>query len=120
MARGKTKNIKLRGDFVEIYEGHFINTVFLLRHFQDVKDKAILRFIGKDENDRMEFDLFRIHPELEDVRYGAGSAHKALTLKQFSKKFNEYEFISIDYNENKEWEAFIDSAHHIYRYQKLL
>lgn len=120
MARGKTKNTELRDDFVRIYGGHFINTVFLLRHFHDAKDKAILRYIGQDKNGRMEFDLFRIYPELEDVRYGVHSGEKALTLKQFVKKFNEYEFSPMDYNEDKDWEAFIDSAHHAYRFQKLL
>lgn len=120
MARGKTKNIELREDFARMYEGHCINTVFLLASFHDAKDKAIMRFIGTDKNGRMEFDLFRIHPELEDVRYGVGSEHKALTLKQFSKKFNDYEFTPMDYNEDKDWEAFLDSAYHIYRYQKLL
>lgn len=120
MARGKTKNIELRDDLARIYEGHFINTVFLLMSFHNANDKAIMRCIGKDKNGRMEFDLFRIHPELEDIRFGVGSVYTALTRKQFAKKFNEYEFTPIDYNEDKDWEAFIDSAHHIYRYQKLL
>lgn len=120
MARGKTKEIELRGDFARIYEGYFINTVFLLQNFHDAKDKAILRYIGNDKNGRMEFDLFRIYPELEDVRYGVNSVHKALTLKQFVKKFNEYEFIPTDYNGDEEWGAFIDAAHHAYRFQKLL
>lgn len=120
MARGKMKDGELRNDFARIYDGHCINTVFLLTSFHDAKDKAIMRFIGKDKNGRMELDLFRIHPKLEDVRYGVGSVYKALTLKQFAKKFNEYEFTPMDYNEDKDWEAFIDSAHHIYRYQKLL
>lgn len=120
MVHGKKKDIELRDDFARIYEGHFINTVFLLRSPHDAKDRAIMRYIGNDKNGRMEFDLFRIYPELEDARYGVLSANKALTLKQFVKKFNEYEFIPIDYNEDRDWEAFIDSAHHIYRFQKLL
>lgn len=120
MARGKMKNGELRDDFVRIYGRHFNNTVFLLASFHDAEDKAIMRFIGIDKNGRMEFDLFRIHPELEDVRYGVNSTHKALTLKQFAKKFNEYEFIPINYNEDNDWEAFIDSAYHIYYFQKLL
>jgi len=108
------------GDFVKMYRKGLGGGVFLLTHLKNPKDKILVRIIGRDNKGRVEFDTFRIHPEIEALRYGAASAYKALTIKQFTKRFKAYHDEWAGYQDNKEWKKFLDSAYFQHLYQKLL
>lgn len=96
-----------------------VDAVCLFKNPFCAQDRLFVRFLGKDKRGRIQIDTFRIHPDLEALRYGKNSAYQSLSRKQFKNMFGKYNEELVGYLDDKGWESFIESAYYNYLYQKL-
>ena len=90
-----------------------VGNVYIFSKKNGSCDKILVRFVGRDERDRIILDSFRIRPAIDASR-------DVYTDKQFDKSFREYEIKFADImNEDKDWDYFLDFTYHQYLYQKL-
>lgn len=97
-----------------------VDAVRLFKNPLDAQDRLFVRFLGKDKRGRIQIDTFRIHPEIEALRYGRKSAYASLSKKQFKEMFGKYKEEFVGYLNDDEWESFIESSYYNYLFQKFV